>query len=153
KFTNLQCTAFDEGFVIFDFCRLRAVKRDVNELSIKLKFLQATDSMRNVTLRVQLMQKVSGYRPFLYDITTDLCEYLEKRNHPFLNIIFDEFSNHSLAAQKCPFSNELTVTQLPFPSHMLKVLPLPKNEYAIFATLSVVGEKRAGVKVYFMLTD
>ncbi|CAD7012079.1 unnamed protein product [Ceratitis capitata] len=102
KFTNLQCTAFDEGFVIFDFCRLRAVKRDVNELSIKLKFLQATDSMRNVTLRVQLMQKVSGYRPFLYDITTDLCEYLEKRNHPFLNIIFDEFSNHSLAAQKCP---------------------------------------------------
>lgn len=48
------------------------------------------------------MRKAVGYMPFLYDIAVNLCEYLEKRNHSFLNIIFNAFGNHLASAQKCP---------------------------------------------------
>lgn len=48
------------------------------------------------------MKKASGYKPFLYDVAVNLCEYLEKRNHPFLNIVFNAFGNHSTSSQRCP---------------------------------------------------
>ncbi|XP_069963991.1 uncharacterized protein [Bactrocera oleae] len=153
KFTNVQCSLFDEKFAIFEFCRLRAVKRDVNELSVALKFVQLNESMRNVTIRLQLMKKASGYKPFLYDVAVNLCEYLEKRNHPFLNIVFNAFGNHSTSSQRCPLRNELAIEHLQFPTGMLQGLPLPLGEYAIFASLSTDGRKRAEVKLYFMLND
>ncbi|XP_053964331.1 uncharacterized protein LOC128867252 [Anastrepha ludens] len=148
KFTNVQCSTFDEKFVEFEMCRLRAVKRDVNELSLMTRFLNTTELTRNVTIRLQLMKKASGYKPFLYDISADLCEYMDKRNHTFLNIIFNVFGAHT-----CPLSNELVIEHMKFPTDMLKVLPLPLGEYAIFATLATGGKNRAEVKVYFMLEN
>lgn len=50
----MQCSLFDEKFAIFEFCRLRAVKRDVNELSVALKFVQLNESMRNVTVSLSV---------------------------------------------------------------------------------------------------
>ncbi|XP_054090850.1 uncharacterized protein LOC114804799 [Zeugodacus cucurbitae] len=153
KFTNVQCSSFNEKFAIFDMCRLRAVKRDVNELSVRLKFVQSTETMRNATIRLQLMKKASGYKPFLYDVNMNLCEYLEKRNHPFLNIVFNAFANHSNIPHKCPLKKEVYLEHLRFPTGMLKGLPLPKDEYAIFATFATENKNRAEVKLYFMLTD
>ncbi|XP_050324508.1 uncharacterized protein LOC126755832 [Bactrocera neohumeralis] len=153
KFTNVQCSSFDEKFATFEMCRLRAVKRDVNELSVALKFVQSNETMRNATIRLQLMKKASGYKPFLYDVTVNLCEYLEKRNHPFLNIIFNAFGNHSTSLQRCPLRNELAIEHLQFPTGMLQGLPLPLGEYAIFASLTTESKKRVEVKLYFMLND
>nr|XP_036231650.1 uncharacterized protein LOC106618302 [Bactrocera oleae] len=106
-----------------------------------------------IEIRLQLMKKASGYKPFLYDVAVNLCEYLEKRNHPFLNIVFNAFGNHSTSPQRCPMRNELAIEHLQFPTGMLQGLPLPLDEYAIFASLSTDGRKRAEVKLYFMLND
>jgi len=53
-------------------------------------------------MRMQLLKKASGYKPFLYNICqSDVCEYLEKRNHPFINIILSSFGNRT-NVNKCP---------------------------------------------------
>lgn len=53
-------------------------------------------------MRIQLLKRASGYKPFLYDIRhSDLCEYLDRRNHPFVNIIFNSFANHT-NVNRCP---------------------------------------------------
>ena len=129
-------------------------------------------------MRWQLLKKASGYKPFLYDVSLDLCDYLEKRNHPFINIIFNTFTNASSGGpQRCPLKvskanacntfavnsvdkliahslqDELTLEHFRFPVNALKMLPLPMGEYAVFATLSTEGVERAETKVYFVLAE
>ncbi|XP_037955603.1 uncharacterized protein LOC119685406 [Teleopsis dalmanni] len=151
KFTNIQCFNLDENFSHFSECRMRAVKRDVTEINIKAKLLQSITA--NITMRWQLMKKASGYKPFLYDVSADVCDYLEKPNHPFINIILHSFGNHSIKVQKCPINDEIGLVQFQFPMKTLESLPLPFGEYGLFSTFTVQGIERAAIKAYFVLTE
>ncbi|XP_030244275.1 uncharacterized protein LOC115564266, partial [Drosophila navojoa] len=100
KFTNVKCSSMDPNISVFTTCRLYAVKRDVVEMSLRVKILQFPK--RPVAMRIQLLKRASGYKPFLYDVKhCSMCEYLEKRNHPFVNIVFNSFANHT-NVNKCP---------------------------------------------------
>ncbi|EDW00921.1 GH21153 [Drosophila grimshawi] len=104
-------------------------------------------------MRIQLLKRASGYKPFLYDVRhSDTCEYLEKRNHPFVNIVFNSFLNHS-NINKCPLPAEFSVEHFRFPVKALEMLPLPGGEYAIYATFSIDNRDRVIVKVFFTLTE
>ncbi|XP_033251349.1 uncharacterized protein LOC117190377 [Drosophila miranda] len=151
KFTNVQCFAVDEKFANFSRCRLYAVKRDVVEMSLIAKVLNWPK--RPVSMRIQLLKRASGYKPFLYNICqSDLCEYLEKRNHPFVNIIFNSFTNRT-NVNRCPLPAEIMLEHFRFPVKALELLPLPSGDYALFITFSFDSQERALVKVYFTLTE
>ncbi|XP_064551807.1 uncharacterized protein LOC135437698 [Drosophila montana] len=151
KFTNVQCVSQDANFTLFTVCRLYAVKRDVAEMSLRVKIMQFPKSP--VAMRIQLLKRASGYKPFLYDVRhCDVCEYLEKRNHPFVNIVFNSFANHT-NVNKCPLPSELRVEHFRFPVKALDLLPLPGGDYAIYSTFSFDRRERATLKVFFTLTE
>ncbi|KAH8280557.1 hypothetical protein KR018_009802, partial [Drosophila ironensis] len=151
KFTNVECLSIDQTFTNFTQCRLYAVKRDVIEMSLRMDILKWPN--RPVSMRMQLMKKASGYKPFLYNVCqSDICEYLEKRNHPFINIIINSFVNRS-NINRCPLPRELMLEHFRFPVKILELMPLPFGDYGLFSTFSYGGKERALVKVYFTLTE
>ncbi|ALC42118.1 CG13561 [Drosophila busckii] len=104
-------------------------------------------------MRIQLLKRASGYKPFLYDVSHhDFCEYLEKRNHPFVNIIFNSLANYT-NVNKCPLPSQLSIEHFRFPVKSLDLLPLPFGEYAIYATFSAEQRERLQLKVFFTLTE
>ncbi|KMY96115.1 uncharacterized protein Dsimw501_GD25014, isoform B [Drosophila simulans] len=104
-------------------------------------------------MRMQLLKKASGYKPFLYNIRqSDVCEYLEKRNHPFINIILSSFGNRT-NVNKCPIPPEIVLEHFRFPVKVLDMMPLPSGDYGLFTTFSFHRAELAQVKVYFTLTE
>jgi len=122
-------------------------------------------------MRMQLLKKASGYKPFLYNIyQSDVCEYLEKRNHPFVNIILNSFGNRT-NVNKCPipvslipfkkhcaylyyfFQSEIILEHFRFPVKVLDRIPLPSGDYGLFTTFSFLKKELVQVKVYFTLTE
>ncbi|XP_039480473.1 uncharacterized protein LOC120444679 [Drosophila santomea] len=151
KFTNIECLGADENFTTISLCRLYAVKRDVAEMSLRARILQWPKGP--VSMRMQLLKKASGYKPFLYNICqSDVCEYLEKRNHPFVNIILSSFGNRT-NVNKCPIPSEIVLEHFRFPVKVLDIMPLPFGDYALFTTFSFRRAELAQVKVYFTLTE
>ncbi|XP_062129389.1 uncharacterized protein LOC133841109 [Drosophila sulfurigaster albostrigata] len=120
-------------------------------MSLRLKILKFPK--KPVAMRIQLLKRASGYKPFLYDVRhSDLCLYLDKRNHPFVNIIFNSFANHTNVKQ-CPLPEELCVEHFRFPIKALDMLPLPSGEYAIHATFSFDRIDRLKLKVFFSISE
>ncbi|XP_017045439.1 uncharacterized protein LOC108090993 [Drosophila ficusphila] len=151
KFTNIECLSMDENFTSVSLCRLYAIKRDVVELSLRVNILHWPKGP--ISMRMQLLKKASGYKPFLYNICqSDVCEYLEKRNHPFVNIIIDQFGNRT-NVHKCPVPPEIILDHFRFPVKVLEIMPLPSGDYGLFTTFSFGRKERAQVKVYFTLTE
>nr|XP_017106235.2 uncharacterized protein LOC108131718 [Drosophila bipectinata] len=151
KFTNVECFSIDETFTNFTLCRLYAVKRDVVEMSLRVNIFRWPK--RPVSMRLQLLKKASGYKPFLYNVCqSDVCEYLEKRNHPFVNIILNSFANRT-NVNRCPLPQEMILERFRFPVKVLDLMPLPSGDYALFSTFSFEGKERALVKVYFSITE
>ncbi|KAL7736479.1 hypothetical protein ACLKA6_019680 [Drosophila palustris] len=104
-------------------------------------------------MRIQLLKRASGYKPFLYDVShSDLCVYLDRRNHPFVNIIFNSFANHT-NVNKCPLPSELCVEHFRFPVKALELLPLPHGDYAIYSTFSYDRREQVLLKVFFTITE
>lgn len=123
-------------------------------------------------MRIQLLKRASGYKPFLYDIRhSDLCEYLDRRNHPFVNIIFNSFANHT-NVNRCPLpvsktfyniyllynflfhlQSELSVSHFRFPIKSLDKLPLPSGDYAIYSTFSFKEQDKVILQVFFTISE
>ncbi|EDW77121.2 uncharacterized protein Dwil_GK22093 [Drosophila willistoni] len=151
KFTNVQCLSLDQNFTTFSLCRLYAVKRDVVEMSLRANIIHFPQYP--IEMRMQLLKRASGYKPFLYDVSQrDVCEYLQRRNHPFVNIILNSFANRT-NIKKCPLQHELILERFRFPVKALEMLPLPTGDYALYTTFSFDSMERAWVKAYFTLTE
>ncbi|XP_016973903.1 uncharacterized protein LOC108040804 [Drosophila rhopaloa] len=151
KFTNIECLSMDENFATVSLCRLYAVKRDVVEMSLRAHILHWPKGP--MSMRMELLKKASGYKPFLYNIRqSDVCEYLEKRNHPFVNIILNSFGNRT-NVNKCPIPPEIILEHFRFPVKVLDIMPLPSGDYGLFTTFSFDRQERAQVKVYFTLPE
>lgn len=54
KFTNIKCQSSDMSFSKFTICRLRAIKRDVIELSIKAELLHLPVLEPTVSCKINL---------------------------------------------------------------------------------------------------
>ncbi|XP_016930370.3 uncharacterized protein [Drosophila suzukii] len=151
KFTNIECLSGDLNFTTISLCRLYAVKRDVVEMSLRANVIYWPKG--RIAMRMQLLKKASGYKPFLYNIyQSDVCEYLEKRNHPFVNIILNSFGNRT-NVNKCPIPSEIILEHFRFPVKVLDRIPLPSGDYGLFTTFSSLKKELVQVKVYFTLTE
>jgi len=53
---------------------------------------------------VALWKRYNGYKPFMYNITLDLCFFLNNQNsNPVLKYLYDSFSNYS-NINHCPLT-------------------------------------------------
>uniref|UniRef100_B3P459 GG17093 n=1 Tax=Drosophila erecta TaxID=7220 RepID=B3P459_DROER len=152
--TNVKCTSHDESYATFEYCFLKAINRTYKYVSIKVKLHQVP--VRKVKVNFALYERLNGYKPFLYNVTVDACNYLLKpKGNPVVTFIFGLFAPYSNMNHSCPFNHDVTVEKVPFSyitSQLTDILPFPKSSYAFFSEWYGDGKRRATVEVYGTLT-
>uniref|UniRef100_A0A1I8P6G0 Uncharacterized protein n=1 Tax=Stomoxys calcitrans TaxID=35570 RepID=A0A1I8P6G0_STOCA len=103
------------------------------------------------TVNVSLWKKVSGYRPFLYNVTEDFCKFLRNRKKiPFLKIVSDILLKDSNINHTCPFNHDIIVNNLILKEEMFKYLPLPNGEYMFQFKVGAYNDWKADVRAYLL---
>nr|XP_017037358.1 uncharacterized protein LOC108085315 [Drosophila kikkawai] len=124
EFTNVNCTSFEKRIVEFEYCYLKSINRSYKYLSGKLKLNE---------IPLSNMKRFNGYKPFLYNITVDVCKFLAKpKSSPVAKFVYDTYVDYSNVNHSCPFNNDLYLEKLPvdFVNHRLtKILPFPEGDY------------------------
>ncbi|XP_016972337.2 uncharacterized protein LOC108039761 [Drosophila rhopaloa] len=125
KMTNAVCKSLNESWVVFHYCRLKAYSRNKTSLHLNATFLEPTN---NVFVRIRVMKKANGYKPFLVDVTINGCQFLRKNNNPIFKIIYNMIKDVSTANHTCPFVGLQTISDF----HVLKIpVPLPTGDYLL----------------------
>ncbi|XP_037821814.1 uncharacterized protein LOC119610592 [Lucilia sericata] len=148
RFTNIKCEELRPKFATISKCQLKMVQRGVAALDIYVKLLQIP--VTNITVTSSLYKKANGFRPFLYNTTTNFCEFLKnKRKYPFFNIVMDMFYKASNVNHSCPYNHDIILRNVILKDSMFKHLPLPGGEYMINLTVYAYNDPKAVVKAYF----
>ncbi|XP_065369027.1 uncharacterized protein LOC135961455 [Calliphora vicina] len=146
RLTNIVCTNLDPSFSIIEHCKLVAVSRDVNYMTGKVILLQIP--ITDFQLRIQIMKKANGWKPFLYDMTVG-CNFTKKLN-PITKLIWHAVQNVTNIKHDCPYNQNLEADHLSnlFVAKALLGLPVPPGEYAFFTTWKAYNVTRATANFY-----
>ncbi|XP_059223926.1 uncharacterized protein LOC131997266 [Stomoxys calcitrans] len=77
KFTKIFCHAVDPTYPRVDWCILKAVSRNLQYY--KCRFTPLHLPLTEYRLRVQVFKRLTGWKPFLYDITVG-CNFTRHLN-------------------------------------------------------------------------
>ncbi|XP_050324942.1 uncharacterized protein LOC126756139 [Bactrocera neohumeralis] len=126
--TKMECKPIDKTLLRLNVCRLKAVKRDVTEATVRVQLQRPVD---NCDLHVELLRKYTSYQPFFINKTFDACEFLKTRkNAVYFDILFKLLANYTNANHTCPYDGEFIVERFR-PFHNNLMLPLPTGDYLI----------------------
>ncbi|XP_033232384.1 uncharacterized protein [Drosophila pseudoobscura] len=106
KFTNFVCESYNQSWFVFHNYRLKAVSRNKVLLNMNGTILHPAN---NISVHSRIFKKANGYKPWLFDIYFDVCQYLRKRNQPFVNIVYGLFKDFSNINHSCPYVVRLYV--------------------------------------------
>ncbi|XP_029405335.2 uncharacterized protein LOC105224459 [Bactrocera dorsalis] len=150
RFTNIICKSFDESLAIFQYCRLTVPKRGTIALSLYAKILKKPFS--NITINLSLFKKFNGYRPFLQNVSVDLCSFMANRKRfPFVKIYFDAFAKYSNFNHTCPFNHDIVFNNLVMRDDMFARFPIPGGEYMFKAVYAMNMEWKVETRVYLLV--
>ncbi|KAH8259273.1 hypothetical protein KR026_001550, partial [Drosophila bipectinata] len=106
KIKTLYCTSYDKDYGVFPICKLKPISRKVNSITVHYRQVSVVDK---VLMRVEILKRANGWRPFLYDISVDMCDFLVKRNNPILNIAFSLLKPYLNTNYSCPLKPNETL--------------------------------------------
>ncbi|CAD7006276.1 unnamed protein product [Ceratitis capitata] len=142
KFTNLECVPLDKPFADFHHCKLKALSRDKVALSLRVNLFQVP--VNNVSLNLQFYKKFNGFRPFLFNITTDFCQFLRhKKRVLFLDIIFKFLEEASNINHTCPYGHDIIVDRLILAPKHFAQMPLPSGVYRLKIVVGAYNDWKA----------
>ncbi|XP_037943623.1 uncharacterized protein LOC119677113, partial [Teleopsis dalmanni] len=153
EFTNIVCKSFDKEFSEFEYCFLKSVNRSYKYMSLKVKLHKLP--ITEVKVRYALLKRLNGYKPFLYNITVNACEFLRSPNNPVTKIAVAMVKKHSNMNHTCPFDHDLIVEKLDsnYVVSLLSRLPIPTGDYAVYSTWFAYDIPRADVNIYVKIAD
>ncbi|XP_022211674.2 uncharacterized protein LOC111066992 [Drosophila obscura] len=154
EFTNVNCTSLDKSYVTFEYCYLKSVNRTYKYGSLKVNLHQGAITVLHLNLAIY--QRLSGYKPFLYNVTVDYCKFIaNSKSSPVARFIVNLFGPYSNLNHTCPYDHPIIIDKAPI-SHLdyqlTKVLPFPKGKYGFHSIWSVNRIPRAHVNVYGTLS-
>lgn len=100
KFSNLVCKSYNESWITFGNCRLKAVSRERILLNANATLLYPTN---DIGLHIKLWKKANGFKPWLLESTIDCCRFMQKTYNPFANIVFNIYKDFSNFNHTCPY--------------------------------------------------
>ncbi|XP_032306914.1 uncharacterized protein LOC26514098 [Drosophila ananassae] len=134
----------------FDECFLKSVNRTFKYMSFRTRIYQFP--VDDVTIRVEVLKRLNGYKPFLFNFTVDACKFLKGQKKTMVTQFFyDLFAPYSNMLHKCPYDHDVFVNKLPIShlDHMLSnVLPFPEGVYCVHSVYFSHGIPRMDLKVY-----
>ncbi|XP_023158871.1 uncharacterized protein LOC101450628, partial [Ceratitis capitata] len=133
KFTNIKCIALDKSFVAFPQCELKALSRNQAALSMITKLSQLP--VENIILNLDLYKRANGYRPFMYNLTMDFCQFMRnKKRIPFVKLLMDTLELYSNLNHSCPFDHNIIIKDMVLKAESMKYLPAPNGDYLFIST-------------------
>ncbi|XP_065369070.1 uncharacterized protein LOC135961499 [Calliphora vicina] len=151
KFTNVQCEDHDLKFSHFQTCNLKVVRRGVVALNIHVNLLKTP--VTNSTINIAFYKRANGYRPFLWNITEDVCLFFGRRNrYPVLKFMFNLFLQHSTLNHTCPYNDDIIVKELILDEKGFQVAPFPVGQYLLKLKVFAYNDLKATVSAYFHVT-
>lgn len=128
---------FNPKFTANSTCKLNFITRtDKSFTGVGI----ITEKLDNIHVHMQLYYKYrSGYKPFLVDMTTNLCEYLRKRE---MSKIFDIFLPIAKKYVKtgpgqeltCPYIGPISIVELPLNGSFVNTIFFPVGDYLVNVT-------------------
>ncbi|XP_017122451.1 uncharacterized protein LOC108142886 [Drosophila elegans] len=154
EFTNFKCDSLDKDFCEFEYCTIKAINRTYKYVSTKIRLYQVP--ITEIKVKVGLYKRFNGYRPFLYNITVDACQFLKnKKSNPVTNYFYEFIKSTSNMNHTCPYDHDLVVDRVSteFVNHRFtNILPFPEGDYMVEMHWIAYDITRAVVKVYLTLS-
>ncbi|KAH8267492.1 hypothetical protein KR018_008081 [Drosophila ironensis] len=153
EFTNVICECYDKSFCEIELCQLKSVNRTYKYFSGRFNLRQSTSS--NIKINVALFKRFNGYKPFLYNVTVDMCKFMKNRKaNPVANFVYESFANFSNFNHSCPFNHGILIEKLPieYVNHRLsQVLSFPEGDYAIEGSWIRSGFRAFFIKLFYTI--
>ncbi|EDW47106.1 uncharacterized protein LOC6608356 [Drosophila sechellia] len=132
KFKSLHCTNYDRSYGEILLCKIKAINRYRNSISIQFRQLR---TVNNVHMRLEFFKRANGWRPFLYNISFNLCDFLSKRNNVIVSLGYEYLKPYiPITNYTCPFKKNhlIKCTDLEFDIEKFRVrFPIETGEYAL----------------------
>ncbi|XP_022220740.2 uncharacterized protein LOC111072927 [Drosophila obscura] len=134
KATNIKCKCYDKAFCDFTQCELKVVGRGLVAINIYVKIHQLP--VKKVLVNASLYRRFNGYRPFLYNITVDFCEFFRhSKRYPWFDIAYKQISSYSNLNHSCPYNHDVIVSNFVLNDAMLEKTPFPTGSYMLQLTV------------------
>lgn len=174
KFTNIKCVSYDKAFADFRYCKLKALSPNKVALFLHVQLFQLP--VNNVSINLDVYRKANGYRPFLFNKTSDFCQFLRNpKRIPLGKILMDIIAMYSNINHTCPYNVRVAVSKsfirifkilnvIPlFPFHFqhdiivkdfilttqhVQLLPVPTGDYLLRISVGAYNEFKATVSAY-----
>ncbi|XP_073821316.1 uncharacterized protein [Musca autumnalis] len=128
-------------------CNLRVIRRGIIALTVHVKLYQVP--VNNVSVNLGLFKKANGYKPFLYNVSFNFCNFMANRKkYPFVNIFYNIIANNSNLNHTCPYDHDIIIKDLTVNENNFKLLPLPRGEYLFDLNVGAYNDWKANVKAY-----
>ncbi|XP_037717650.1 uncharacterized protein LOC119551998 [Drosophila subpulchrella] len=148
RFTNMLCESFNESYASFKNCKLNLLGRGRVGASLYVKLFQLP--IDNSRINMAIYRRYNGFRPFLYNVSVDLCHLLEKNNFlSFEGLVINAIMTRSNLNHSCPYNHDIILDNLEFSDDFLKTLPLPQGVYKIQLRFASNKVWRAQVSILF----
>ncbi|XP_019891909.1 uncharacterized protein LOC109612374 [Musca domestica] len=152
KFTNIRCKDNDVNFSSFKKCELKVVRRGIVALNAHLALYQIP--VTKATINIGLYKRASGYRPFLYNITQEVCAFFANRQkYPIMNVIFDIFIRESNLNHTCPYDHDIYIKNLVLEESKFKLFPIPEGEYLFKLQILIREQLKGTIEVFLYRKD
>ncbi|KNC21926.1 hypothetical protein FF38_12130 [Lucilia cuprina] len=149
KFTNIKCEDHDLKFSHFEKCNLKVLRRSVVALNIHVNLYRTP--VTNSTINVGFYKRANGYRPFLWNITEDVCQFFDRRSrYPVLKFTFNFFWKYSNLNQTCPFKQDIIVKDLILEDKYFQMARFPVGQYLFKMKVFAYNDLKATVSVLKM---
>ncbi|KAH8232478.1 hypothetical protein KR032_008076, partial [Drosophila birchii] len=173
EFTNVKCTPLDPKFMVFEYCYLKSVNRTYKYLSVKTKmasfplqkptvsvYVHPVRNLRthpiSFQVNIELLKRYSGYKPFLYNVTVDVCRFMKNpKSSPIAAYFHGLFSSFSNMNHTCPYNHDLVVDKLPtsfINQQVTGALSFPHGDYLFHSDWFAYGVHRASVDFFYTLS-
>jgi len=125
---------------------------------------------------VSILQRLNGYKPFLYNVTVDACKfYKNQKSNPVAGYIYSLFRSFSNMNHSCPYDVSLFTTPInkflyEYPvclqhdvildklntnflhTKLTEVLPFPHGGYLFHSNWYAYDINRASVNIYITIS-
>ncbi|EDW16837.2 uncharacterized protein Dmoj_GI22010 [Drosophila mojavensis] len=149
KFTNVRCRAHNESWVKVNVCRLKAISRNKTVFNFNATMLYPA---YQISLNAQLLKKANGYKPWLYNISADICRFIKKPYHPVVILFVKAIRNYTNLNHTCPYVGDLIASGLHVPYERLRI-PFPTGEYLVKLDWFYHLRKQVSTDFYFSIDE
>ncbi|XP_049315226.1 uncharacterized protein LOC125778999 [Bactrocera dorsalis] len=152
KFTNVKCVNYDKSFLEIRQCELKALARNKVAFFLNIHFLQLP--INNISGNLDVYRKANGYRPFLFNYTTDFCQFMKnKKRIPFGKMLMNVFQLYSNVNHTCPYNHDFIIKNFVLETEHLQSLPVPTGEYLMRFLVEFYNVLKYKVETYIQIVE